>query len=163
MNDTIYCNEDLDINGTASDLYKEVRNGYRTKTKEIEKIAEICQNEGLALESLYCLFEIEAINTKDAVCNIAAIKQDYLQDLIDNPKRSYPLFYVDDRELGDNLYLTIEETTDGNLAVSIRNYETDAINGVRLSKDDFLNLTQDDFEKLTNEMNFYAMADEKDL
>ena len=91
--DKIYYNKDLNIDGTADQLFKEVRNGYRTKEEEIDKIADILASEGKTDAFLYCLYENEAMHHEDRICNFARLKQRYLEDKVNNSENRYPRLY----------------------------------------------------------------------
>ena len=161
--ETVYTNEELDIDGTAEQLYKEVRNGYRSRIEEIDKIADILKKEGQEMKYEFCLYKIEELTAQpeEGVVNIAGIKMDYLLHLMENTGLKYPYFRVEDVEMGDNISGVIEEDTDGRINIILENHNNNTGTVNSISMQEFLNMTQDDFEKIIGEMNFYAIGQER--
>lgn len=165
MTENHYYNKELNIDGTADELYIEVRNGYREDIEEIDKISEILLGEGKTDKAMYCLFEIESIRNKqnNEYFNFAAVKQDYLLNKMDNPDNNYPRFYKDDIDLGDNIFGTIEKTPEGSIAFYIQNNDDSRVNYMTMPEKAFLDMTEDDIKRKINELLFYSIPGEKEI
>lgn len=161
--ETIYRNEELHIDGTAKELFDEVKNGSRVNVSEIDKIAEILMNEDQKMKHDFCLYRIEEINNspQEGVKNISSAKLSYLLHLMEHTGNEYPYFKMEDVEMGENISGTLEEDTDGMINIFMQNRENNTGTLHRMEMEEFLNMTQEEFEDVIDKRNHYTAECEK--
>ncbi len=72
-----YVFKDLDLEGTAEELFIQARNNYIEEPKALEKIIEILKQENMTDKAEYVRFIKEAIEAPEHPVKIGQIKRDY--------------------------------------------------------------------------------------
>ena len=75
--ETTYVFKDLDLEGTAEELFIQARNNYIEDPKALEKIIEILKQENMTDKAEYVGFIKEAIEAPEHPVKIGQVKRDY--------------------------------------------------------------------------------------
>lgn len=152
-----YYEPDLDLDGTADELFTQARNGYIESPEALAKLQEILSNpvENKTEQAFYVGVLKEIAEDKGEEPYVfAQMKKDILDGV-----------HPEEVSLRDGL--TLEVLRDGNdsVVIDLRDYsaEDDAsfIGGHSMSQDEFLNMTAKEFKELVNSVYAYNMVQEE--
>ena len=147
-----YYHPEFDFDGTADQLFTEARNGYIESPEALAKLEEILSNpvEQKLEQAFYVRVLREIAEDKgDKPYVFAQMKKDILDGV--SPEEV---------QVRDGLTLEVRDEN-GEILVALSEFsaERDATGATVIAKDDFLNMTAQDFETTVNSIYAYSMVD----
>lgn len=147
-----YYEPELDLDGTADELFIQARNGYIDNPEALHRVAEILTLEGKTEKAERVRFMEEREKEDDALYSVAGMKLDFMDGLNGG---------CDEVQIQDGLYLTVMfEPSNQTVCVSLRHIddEDSSIGSTALSLEDFKKMSRKDFELLTGQIFYYNMV-----
>lgn len=145
-----YFNENLDIDGTAEELYIQARNGYLDREDTLEKVADILYGEGLDEKGDAVMAFREELDDQPGEIPFGRIKADIHRD--------YVGFIVNEEPFGDDavMYVSYDDRKDDVIVWLEGRGNYPRGNSFAMTRSKFESLSRKDFERECNEAWFYA-------
>lgn len=154
-----YYEPDLDLDGTAEELFVQARNGYIENPDALHRLAEILEQENRAEEAERVRYMEEREREEDTdFYSVAQMKLDFMDGIGG----------IDDVAIEDGLNLSVMyEPSNDNVVVSLSRMEQDGNEDVlstgaaSMTLDEFKQMSRADFERFVGEVNFYNMVEQE--
>lgn len=169
MFDTYYYNKELEIDGTAESLYKQVMHGYYDDNVEaMEKIVDILETEKMHHEAKAVIANINYVNENDKaepdeeILHFAIFKKD-IEEYKASGQTGYQISLEEVEIRTDETYMTINGSYDRDsdtieLSITSMEYEsgTERVNASKYTYDEIKDWDGDNFKSATGELYYYA-------
>lgn len=154
-----YYEPDLDLDGTAEELFVQARNGYIENPDALHRLAEILEQESRAEEAERVRYMEEREREEDTdLYSVAQMKLDFMDGIGG----------IDDVAIEDGLNLSVMyEPSNNNVVVSLSRMEQDGNEDVlstgaaSMTLDEFKQMSRADFERFVGEVNAYNMEEQE--
>lgn len=154
-----YYEPDLDLDGTAEELFVQARNGYIENPDALHRLVEILEQENRAEEAERVRYMEEREREEDTdLYSVAQMKLDFMDGIGG----------IDDVAIEDGLNLSVMyEPSNDNVVVSLSRMEQDGNEDVlstgaaSMTLDEFKQMSRADFERFVGEVNAYNMVEQE--
>lgn len=154
-----YYEPDLDLDGTAEELFTQARNGYIENPDALHRLAEILEQENRAEEAERVRYMEEREREEDTnLYSVAQMKLDFMDGIGG----------IDDVSIEDGLNLSVMyEPSNDSVVVSLSRMEQDGNEDVlstgaaSMTLDEFKQMSRADFERFVGEVNAYNMVEQE--
>lgn len=154
-----YYEPDLDLDGTAEELFVQARNGYIENPDALHRLAEILEQENRAEEAERVRYMEEREREEDTdLYSVAQMKLDFMDGIGG----------INDVAIEDGLKLSVMyEPSNDNVVVSLSRMEQDgnedvlSTGAVSMTLDEFKQMSRADFERFVGEVNAYNMVEQE--
>lgn len=154
-----YYEPDLDLDGTAEELFTQARNGYIENPDALHRLAEILEQENRAEEAERVRYMEEREREEDtSLYSVAQMKLDFMDGIGG----------IDDVSIEDGLNLSVMyEPSNDSVVVSLSRMEQDGNEDVlstgaaSMTLDEFKQMSRADFERFVGEVNAYNMVEQE--
>jgi hypothetical protein len=154
-----YYEPELNIDGTADELFIEARYGYVENPEALRRIAEILKQEGKDEEAERVGYMAEKENEDTSLYSVAQMKLDFMDGQYTG---------VDDVAISEGLNLSvIYETRDNAVIVSLSRLDVEDDANVlytgtaSMTFEEFKAMNRADFDRFVNEVNAYNMVEQE--
>lgn len=154
-----YYEPDLDLDGTAEELFTQARNGYIENPDALHRLTEILEQENRAEEAERVRYMEEREREEDtSLYSVAQMKLDFMDGIGG----------IDDVSIEDGLNLSVMyEPSNDSVVVSLSRMEQDGNEDVlstgaaSMTLDEFKQMSRADFERFVGEVNAYNMVEQE--
>lgn len=154
-----YYEPDLDLDGTAEELFTQARNGYIENPDALHRLAEILEQENRVEEAERVRYMEEREREEDtSLYSVAQMKLDFMDGIGG----------IDDVSIEDGLNLSVMyEPSNNSVVVSLSRMEQDGNEDVlstgaaSMTLDEFKQMSRADFERFVGEVNAYNMVEQE--
>lgn len=153
-----YYEPEVGIDGTTEDLFNQAKNGYIEDPKTLHRLSELLERDNKNEEAqLVKYMEEKAYEGEDNAYSVAQMKIDI---------ETHDRVYVDDISIGEGTVLNVKyEPSNDTILIHIQqegvdgNERTFSEASSTLSKSEFMQMTQRDFERSVDSTMFYNMQE----
>lgn len=152
MMETRYYEPNLDLDGTADELFIQARNGYISSPEALHRVAEFLTLEDKTDKAERVRFMEEREKEDGSQYSVAGMKLDFMDGVNGG---------CDEVEIGDGLYLSVMfEPSNQSVCVSLRHIDGEdvSVGATALPLDEFKRMSRADFESLTGQIFYYNMV-----
>ena len=152
MMETRYYEPNLDLDGTADELFIQARNGYISSPEALHRVAEFLTLEDKTDKAERVRFMEEREKEDGSQYSVAGMKLDFMDGVNGG---------CDEVQIEKGLYLSVMfEPSNSMVCVSLRHTdgEDNSVGSATLSLDEFKKMSRADFESLTGQIFYYNMV-----